>query len=229
MTGSCDTDPSGALALQFRMRPTRFLILSILAALALASAHSAVAATPCWRQVVDDWYRNGRVTGHYPIHCYSEAIANLPEDSKQYSSAPQDIRRDMLLAIRGDASSGGGKGPTTGGTGPTGSSTTGSSPTGSSTTGSSPTGSSPTGFGAAAAGFGSPATGVGTGAQAVGRTAKNTGFLGSFFDTFGPKKASSIPLPLIILAAVALLLLAAGAASFVARRLQGRRVDPPRP
>lgn len=195
------------------MRPTRLLILSILAALALASAHSAVAATPCWRQVVDDWYRNGRVTGHYPIHCYSEAIANLPEDSKQYSSAPQDIRRDMLLAIRGDASSGG-KGPTTGGTGPT---------------GSSPTGSSPTSFGAVAAGFGSPVTGVGTGAQAVGRTAKNTGFLGSFFDTFGPKKASSIPLPLIILAAVALLLLAAGAASFVARRLQGRRVDPPRP
>jgi hypothetical protein len=196
------------------MRPTRLLILSILAALALASAHSAVAATPCWRQVVDDWYRNGRVTGHYPIHCYSEAIANLPEDSKQYSSAPQDIRRDMLLAIRGDASSGGGKGPTSGGTGPT---------------GSSPTSSSPTGFGAVAAGFGSPPTGVGTGAQAVGRTAKNTGFLGSFFDTFGPKKASSIPLPLIILAAVALLLLAAGAASFVARRLQGRRVDPPRP
>ena len=204
------------------MRPTRLLILSILAALALASAHSAVAATPCWRQVVDDWYRNGRVVGHYPIHCYSEAIANLPEDSKQYSSAPQDIRRDMLLAIRGDASSGGGKGPTTGGTGPT-----GSSPTSSSPTGSSPTSSSPTGFGAVAAGFGSPATG--TGAQAVGRTAKNTGFLGSFFDTFGPKKASSIPLPLIILAAVALLLLAAGAASFVARRLQGRRVDPPRP
>jgi hypothetical protein len=196
------------------MRPTRLLILSILAALALASAHSAVAATPCWRQVVDDWYRNGRVTGHYPIHCYSEAIANLPEDSKQYSSAPQDIRRDMLLAIRGDASSGGGKGPTSRGTGPS---------------GSSPTSSSPTGFGAVAAGFGSPPTGVGTGAQAVGRTAKNTGFLGSFFDTFGPKKASSIPLPLIILAAVALLLLAAGAASFVARRLQGRRVDPPRP
>ena len=191
------------------MRPTRLLILSILAALALASAHSAVAATPCWRQVVDDWYRNGRVAGHYPIHCYSEAIANLPEDSKQYSRAPQDIRRDMLLAIRGDASSGG-KGPGNGGTGPT--------------------GFSPTGFGPVAAGFGSPPTGdVGAGPQAVGRTTKNTGFLGNFFDTFGPKKASSIPLPLIILAAVALLLLAAGAASFVARRLQGRRVDPPRP
>jgi hypothetical protein len=174
------------------MRLPRLLILSVLAALALGVTHSAVAATPCWRQVVDDWYRNGRVDGTYPVHCYSEAIANLPEDSKQYSSAPADIRRDMLLAIRGD-SSGGTSGPGGGGV-------------------------QPTGFG-----------GVGTGLQAAGKTGKNTGFLGSFFDTFGPKNASSIPLPLIILAAVALLLLAAGAASFVARRMQARRIDPPRP
>jgi hypothetical protein len=174
------------------MRLTRLVILMILAALALGASQSALAATPCWRQVVDDWYRNGRVDGHYPVHCYSEAIANLPEDSKQYSSAPEDIRRDMLLAIRGDSSSGG-NGPGDGGI-------------------------APTGFG-----------GVGTGLQAAGKTDKNNGFLGSFFDTFGPKNASSIPLPLIILAAIALLLLAAGAASFVARRIQARRVDPPRP
>ena len=142
---------------------------------------------------MDDWYRNGRVDGHYPIHCYSDAIANLPEDSKQYSSAPQDIRRDMLLAIRGDSSSGG-NGPGDGGIEPT--------------------------------GFGVPATGFEAARRGQG---KDTGFVGSFFDTFGPKNASSIPLPLIILAAIALLLLAAGAASFVARRIQSRRIDPPRP
>jgi len=175
------------------MRPTRLaIILTILGSLALGAASSAGAATPCWRQVVNDWYRNNRVDGTYPIHCYSEAIANLPEDVKGYSNAPDDIRKAMLLAIRGD-SSGGANGPGDGGTAPT--------------------------------GFGS----VGTGYQAVEKTDKNTGFLGSFFDTFGPKNASSIPLPLIILAAVALLLLAAGAASFVARRIQSRRVDPPRP
>jgi len=101
------------------MRLPRLTILVVLAALALGATNSAVAATPCWRQVVDDWYRNGRVDGHYPVHCYSEAIANLPEDSKQYSSAPEDIRRDMLLAIRGDSSSGG-NGPGDGGIAPTG-------------------------------------------------------------------------------------------------------------
>src|SRR5436190_17079141 len=101
------------------MRLPRLTILVVLAALALGATNSAVAATPCWRQVVDDWYRNGRVDGHYPAHCYSEAIAALPEDSKQYSSAPEDIRRDMLLAIRGD-SSGGTSGPGGGGIEPTG-------------------------------------------------------------------------------------------------------------
>jgi hypothetical protein len=180
------------------MRLTRLVIIvTILGSIALGAASSAGAATPCWRQVVNDWYRNNRVDGTYPIHCYSEAIANLPEDVKGYSNAPDDIRRAMLLAIRGDSSSGG-SGP--GGDG----------------------GTAPTGFGSAA--------GPGTGFQATGKNdSKNNGFLGSFFDTFGPKNASSIPLPLIILAAVALLLLAAGAASFVARRIQSRRVDPPRP
>src|SRR3989440_12597606 len=101
------------------MKIIRLSIHAVCAALALGATSSAVAATPCWRQVVDDWYRNGRVDGHYPVHCYSEAIANLPEDSKQYSSAPEDIRRDMLLAIRGDSSSGG-NGPGVGGTAPTG-------------------------------------------------------------------------------------------------------------
>jgi hypothetical protein len=175
------------------MRLTRLvIILTILGSIALGAASAAGAATPCWRQVVNDWYRNNRVDGTYPIHCYSEAIANLPEDVKGYSNAPDDIRKAMLLAIRGD-SSGGGNGPGDGGT-------------------------APTGFG-----------GVGTGFQAAPATDKNKGFLGNFFDTFGPKNASSIPLPLIILAAVALLLLAAGAASFIARRIQSRRIEPPRP
>jgi len=107
----------------------------------------------------------------------------------------------MLLALRGDSPSGP-NGPGGGGTDGGGG------------------GIQPTGFGSAP-----------VDAQAAGPTAKkkDKGLVGSFFDTFGPKNASSIPLPLIILAAIALLLLAAGAASFVARRLQQRKIDPPRP
>jgi hypothetical protein len=52
------------------------------------------------------------------------------------------------------------------------------------------------------------------------------GFLSSLIDRVGPKNAGSIPLPLLVLAGIAFLLLAAAAASFVARRLQARRVVP---
>ena len=188
------------------MRFIRPFIVAFLAAMALgaATAAPAAAATPCWRTVINDWFRNGRVDGHYPIHCYSEAIANLPEDSKQYSTAPQDIRRDMLLAIRGDEPSG---------------------PTGPGST-SGPSSSSSSGGGTPLTGFGGPVVDRTTASSHVPK--KDTGFIGNVLNTFGPKNASSVPLPLIILAAVALLLLAAGAASFGARRYQARRIPPPR-
>jgi hypothetical protein len=49
----------------------------------------------------------------------------------------------------------------------------------------------------------------------------------------GPSKADSVPIPLIVLAGIAGLLLAAGAAGFAARRIHARRVPiqtrPPTP
>jgi hypothetical protein len=194
------------------MRIVRLLIPVLLAAAALVAAPAA-SAQPCWRTVVNDWYRNGRVDGHYPIHCYTEAIANLPEDSKQYSTAPEDIRRDMLLAMRGDQPSGPSGGSSSGPTsGPNGSDNSGGNG------GSSTSSETAVGFGVA------PAT---TSAAGTSTTTKDTGFLPSVLNTFGPKNASSVPLPLIILAAVALLLLAAGGVSFAARRIQARRIPPP--
>jgi hypothetical protein len=43
----------------------------------------------------------------------------------------------------------------------------------------------------------------------------------------GPSNAGSVPLPLLVLAGVAFLLLAAAGGSFVNRRLQARRLPPP--
>ena len=45
-------------------------------------------------------------------------------------------------------------------------------------------------------------------------------------DWLGPSNAESIPTPLLVLAGIALLLLAAAAASFVAHRIQARRLRP---
>jgi hypothetical protein len=55
-----------------------------------------------------------------------------------------------------------------------------------------------------------------------------TGPVNEAIGSLGPKDATSVPIPLIVLAGVAFLLLAAGSAGFVARRMRGRKI-PPRP
>ena len=62
-------------------------------------------------------------------------------------------------------------------------------------------------------------------APAVPRTTTSSATTGPLVDAIngiGPKKADSFPLPLIVLAAIALLLVAAGAAGFLVRRRQTR-------
>jgi hypothetical protein len=55
---------------------------------------------------------------------------------------------------------------------------------------------------------------------------KKKGFLAVIADHIGPGNASSIPLPLLILAGLGLLLIAAAGASFAARWIAGRRSQP---
>src|SRR5207253_2267436 len=172
-----------------------------LAALALAGlalgASSASAATPCWKKVLNDWFVDGRIDNTYPIACYTQAQQHLGEDAVNYSGAPDDIHRALLAAIRQDRGGGGG-GPSSNGGDP---STGGSSSAGSSSGGSS----------------------SGSSSSSAGR---NKGPIQRAIDWIGPSNAESIPLPLLILAGIALLLLAAAAASFVARRVQARRLRP---
>jgi hypothetical protein len=76
-------------------------LLTALAAgvvLAALAAGSASAGTPCWKQVLNDWSR-GNPIGHYRIHCYRDAIRNLPEDLRDYSSAADDIQAAMQAEI----------------------------------------------------------------------------------------------------------------------------------
>ena len=58
----------------------------------------AAAATPCWKSVLNDW-SNGRAIGTYPLHCYRDAIRNLPEDLRDYSSASDDIEAALQAQI----------------------------------------------------------------------------------------------------------------------------------
>ncbi|MGZ4307860.1 MAG: hypothetical protein ACXVZ2_06480 [Gaiellaceae bacterium] len=58
----------------------------------------AVAATPCWKKVLNDW-SNNRAIGVYPLHCYRDAIKNLPEDVRDYSNAADEINAALQAQI----------------------------------------------------------------------------------------------------------------------------------
>jgi len=87
---------------QMRKRPAAHItaLIALSAGLALAAflPGNAVAATPCWKKVLNDW-SNNRTIGHYPLHCYRDAIKNLPEDLRDYSNAADDINAALQAQI----------------------------------------------------------------------------------------------------------------------------------
>lgn len=181
------------------MRPPRGLaalsLAGLLAALALLLSSGAAAAAPCWKTLINDWY-DGRIDSTYPLDCYREALDHLPTDVGTYSTARDDINRALQAAIVARRQ-GGGPGTSTPKTlGPDPGKSGG--PTGTSGPGKSGTGKNATGKG----GSGPLNTAIGSGA----------------------KDATSLPLPLIILAAIGAALLAAGGLGFVFRRTQSRRL-----
>ena len=86
------------------MRVRSAVLIPLLAALAAGvslaafAPGQAAAGTPCWKKVLNDWSR-GRAIGNYPLHCYRDAIRNLPEDLRDYSSAGDDIAAAMQAQI----------------------------------------------------------------------------------------------------------------------------------
>ena len=179
-------------------------MLGFLAALTamLAVASPAGAASSCGRAVIDDWYDNGRVDGTYALHCYDDAINTLPRDVRDYSSAKDDIQRALQARKRGEAAPPATSDPTPGSGGGTTTPQDPEDPADTSTT--ETTGSAPTG------GSDDPPTGSEAG-----------GAIDAESDS-----ASSVPIPLLILAGLALLLVAAGSAGYLIRRYQARRLPP---
>jgi hypothetical protein len=184
------------------LTPRSLWLLGFVAALAaslaaLASPAAAPAREPCYKQLIDDWLADGRIDKTYQRQCYTEAKRHLPADLRDYSSLPDDIDR----ALQGVVHHSGGSGSGNGG---------------------SPRRSVP--------GIGGGDTGGSGDTSASGppvHPGKSNGLFGRVIDWLGPSNADSVPLPLIILAAVGLLLLAAGGAGYAARRIQARRLGIP--
>jgi hypothetical protein len=173
--------------------------------LALGTAAPAGAGIPCWQAVINDWY-DGKIDHKYSPACYTAALQHLPRDVKDYSSAKDDIERARLAAIR-QGRGGGGPPRYTLSTPPKPPPKSSGNATGNATGKGNQTGSS---------------------GNQTGRSEQSpNGVVTRAIEWLGPSNAASIPLPLLILAGVAFLLLAAAGSSFVSRRLHDRRLPPP--
>jgi hypothetical protein len=159
-------------------------------------ARAAASATPCWKVLLNDWY-DGRIDGSYERHCYTEALAHLPADVSTYSSAHDDIQRALQAAIAKQRAAGHTVGPNTVLKPPAGANGGGSVTI--------------------------PPPGGGTDTTTTSGPTKPGGGSAGPLD---PGSPSSLPVPLLVLGGLALLLVAAGAAGLVAKRVQARRQNP---
>jgi hypothetical protein len=179
----------------------RVVVGVAVAALALVAAVArpvpAAAATPCWKALLNDWY-DGRIDNTYPLHCYQDALKHLPADVQTYSSAHDDILRALQNA-RAELRKSGTK-------------VTPNTPVPPAST---PTGGKKNGGGKTGTNGGTTTT------QAPGRKPPGGG-LPSVADKVNHSGPSSVPLPLIVLGALALLLVAAGGIGILAKRRQSR-------
>jgi hypothetical protein len=177
----------------------RILICVVIAALSFAASAtrpvSAAAATPCWKALLNDWY-DGRIDNTYPIHCYSDALKHLPADVQTYSSAHDDILR-ALQSAKAELKRSGTKITPNTPVPPAGKPPTKTTGKGDKTTTTTPT----------------------TTTKPPGRKPPGGG-LPSAVDKVNHSSPSSVPLPLIVLGALALLLIAAGGIGLLAKRRQ---------
>ena len=80
----------------------RIAVLLALAWLVTAAPlASAGSLDTCAQRVIRDWYSGGRIDGVYPLPCYRAAIKALPADVLAYSEADADIERALAVARRG--------------------------------------------------------------------------------------------------------------------------------
>jgi hypothetical protein len=76
----------------------RLLVAMAVGLLAFAVTGTAGATPSCGSRVLADW-KDGRLDSTYPVKCYRQALAHLPEDVQVYSSAQADITRALQARV----------------------------------------------------------------------------------------------------------------------------------
>ena len=84
-------------------KPLILLVLAaVIAAVLGVGAQPAQARTmsTCSKALIHDWYVDGRVDKTYPVHCYREALEQIPEDQIIYGTLREDLNRALQATIR---------------------------------------------------------------------------------------------------------------------------------
>jgi hypothetical protein len=83
------------------MGQVRVSVLFAVAAAAVTAFSSvgSVQASSCGMQLLLDW-RDGRIDRTYEVECYREALATMPEDVLVYSTAEDDLTRELQAQLR---------------------------------------------------------------------------------------------------------------------------------
>jgi cobalamin biosynthesis Mg chelatase CobN len=76
------------------------LVAGLLLTASLLLPGAAKAAAPCRDRIYTDWYRDGKISSTYPLACYRDALKHVPSDAAIYSSLQDDIRSALQAAIR---------------------------------------------------------------------------------------------------------------------------------
>jgi hypothetical protein len=76
------------------------LLATVVTALSLPGT-AAAKSTKCGKEIVADWFDNGRIDRIYPLHCYEEAIDAIPQDIRDYANAADVIKRALQAALGG--------------------------------------------------------------------------------------------------------------------------------
>ena len=185
-------------------------VLTPLPALGATSGNKTT--VPCWKRLMNDW-DDGTINNVYPPACYIAAIKNMPTELKIYSSAKEDIQRALQARIAGKPI-------------PPESSTPPSTTTTATTTTTTATTTTTTATATATTTTGAAGPGTTTTPPSPNTPPKKTG-ISLFLAKLTPGDSQAFPLPLLILGALAILLVAAGGVGMIWQRSHPRDEPPP--
>src|SRR5438552_15094613 len=75
------------------------LVWAVAAAAATFGVGTAQASR-CSDALIHDWYVDGRIDNTYQVHCYREALKDIPEDQIVYGTLRDDLTRALQNVIR---------------------------------------------------------------------------------------------------------------------------------